>query len=65
LERKKIVHEYHWKNIVFTGALSIPRKEAKIIAESHNATVSDTVSRATTDYLIVGDKPGSKPGTQF
>jgi hypothetical protein len=48
------------KTIVFTGALSsMTRNEAKGIAYKLGAKVSDSMG-FNVDYLVVGDKPGSK-----
>lgn len=48
------------KNLVFSGALSnLSREEAKFLAQESGAKISSTISRRT-DFLIIGDKPGSK-----
>ena len=48
------------KRVVFTGKLTkISRSEAKNLAESNGAIVTHSVS-TNTDYLILGEKPGSK-----
>jgi len=47
------------KTILFTGSLSMPRGEAKRLAEEAGADVVSSVSRKL-DYLVVGDDPGSK-----
>lgn len=47
------------KIMVFTGSLKISRNEAKTRAKFLGAIVSSTLS-SKTDYLIIGDKPGSK-----
>ncbi|WP_353289174.1 BRCT domain-containing protein [Wolbachia endosymbiont (group A) of Pogonocherus hispidulus] len=44
---------------VFTGKLSRERKEMQAKAESVGARVSDKISNKT-DWLVVGEKPGSK-----
>lgn len=48
------------KAFVFTGALSsLTRDEAARLVEQHGGRVVSTVSRKT-DYVVVGDNPGSK-----
>ena len=47
------------KTFVITGTLSIPRDEIKEILESLGAKVTSSVTKKT-DYVIVGDTPGSK-----
>lgn len=47
------------KTLVFTGELSMPRPDAKKLAEAAGAKVTSSVS-AKTDYLVVGLAPGSK-----
>lgn len=48
------------KTIVFTGTLpTLGRDEAKDMARAAGATVSSSVSKKT-DYVVVGDDPGSK-----
>ncbi len=47
------------KTVVLTGALSMPRAEAKQILQSRGAKVTASVSKKT-DYLITGQNPGSK-----
>jgi DNA ligase (NAD+) len=47
------------KVFVLTGALSIKRSEMKERIKSCGGTVSDSVSGGT-DFLVVGEKPGSK-----
>ncbi|MDD9811388.1 MAG: NAD-dependent DNA ligase LigA [Gammaproteobacteria bacterium] len=47
------------KTVVLTGTLSMARAEAKRILQSRGARVTGSVSK-NTDYVIVGDNPGSK-----
>ena len=48
------------KNLVFTGTLTqLSREEAKHLAREKGAKIASNIS-STTDFLIVGDKPGSK-----
>ena len=48
------------KNLVFTGSLStLSRDEAKYIAKKNGAKILSSVSK-NTDYIILGDKAGSK-----
>ena len=47
------------KTVLFTGTLSISRSEAQKAAEAAGATALAGVSKKL-DYLIVGQKPGSK-----
>ena len=47
------------KTVLFTGTLSVSRSEAQKAAEAAGAIPVSGVSRKL-DYLIVGDKPGSK-----
>ena len=48
------------KIFVFTGNLStIKRKEAIAMVEDYSGKVSNSIS-SKTDYVVVGDKPGSK-----
>jgi len=47
------------KKVLFTGSLSRPREDFQRMAEEAGARVMSGVS-AKLDWLIVGDKPGSK-----
>ncbi len=48
------------KNLVFTGTLkTLSRDEAKYLAKSNGAKILSTISK-NTDYLIAGNKAGSK-----
>lgn len=47
------------KSVLFTGTLSMPRGEAQKLAEAAGARIVSSLSR-NLDYLVVGDKPGSK-----
>ncbi len=47
------------RTFVLTGALSRPRDEIKAELQALGARVSGSVSRKT-DYVVVGEKPGSK-----
>lgn len=47
------------KTVVFTGALVMPRAEAKQLVENAGGKVSGSVSRKT-DFVVVGEDPGSK-----
>ena len=48
------------KNIVFTGTLQkLSREEAKYMAKNKGAKILSKISK-NTDYLIVGEKAGSK-----
>ena len=48
------------KTIMFTGSLQLmSRDEAKAVAEKHGFKVKSGVSK-NLDYLVVGEKPGSK-----
>ena len=51
---------FNHKKIVFTGSLnSISRDEAKYLAKKVGAKIQSSVSKST-DFVIVGDKAGSK-----
>lgn len=47
------------KTVVFTGKISKPRHEFQALVESHGGISGSDVS-SNTDYLVVGEKPGSK-----
>jgi len=47
------------KTVVFTGAISVPRADAKKAVERAGGSVTGSVSRKT-DYVVAGDDPGSK-----
>jgi hypothetical protein len=47
------------KIVVFTGKISKPRHEFQRIVEEHGGIAGLDVS-SNTDYLVVGEKPGSK-----
>lgn len=47
------------KTILFTGTLSMPRDQARELALQQGAQIRESVSR-NLDYLVYGDKPGSK-----
>lgn len=51
--------ELYGQTIAFTGALSIPRKDAAAMAASIGCSVATTVSKKI-DYLVVGDQDLSK-----
>ena len=47
------------KTFVITGTLPVPRKEAEELIARHGGRAASQVS-ASTDYLVVGENPGSK-----
>ncbi len=47
------------KKLLFTGTLTIPRAKAQQLAEEHGAIIMKSLSQKT-DYLIIGENPGSK-----
>ena len=59
-KKKKINSKLKEKSFVFTGTLqTLSRDEAKEIVRSNGGSVSGSVSK-NTDYLVAGEKPGSK-----
>lgn len=52
-------HPFYHKSVVLTGTLSRPRDEMITLLESKGAKISSSVSKKT-DYLIYGEKAGSK-----
>ncbi len=50
---------FYGENLVFTGALSLPRKEAAVIAVKIGCNVTDSVTQKTT-ILVVGTQDSSK-----
>lgn len=51
--------ELYGQSVVFTGALSIPRKDAAAMAASIGCSVATSVSKKI-DYLVVGDQDASR-----
>ncbi len=47
------------KSVLFTGSLSMPRSQAQKMAQAAGAALAGSVNK-NLDYLVVGDKPGSK-----
>ncbi|MFP4142572.1 MAG: NAD-dependent DNA ligase LigA [Thermoplasmata archaeon] len=59
-EKKEMEQFLDGKRFVFTGALDgYTRSEASEIVEKHGGRVTSSVS-GVTDYLVVGENPGSK-----
>lgn len=58
-EEKKTLKRLDGLTFVITGTLPVPRKEVEELIESEGGRVSSSVSK-NTDYLIVGEEPGSK-----
>ena len=59
-EVNKINNYFSNKNLVFTGTLvSLSRDEAKYLAKNNGAKILSSISK-NTDYLIIGQKAGSK-----
>ena len=60
IENEEINSSLNGKIFVFTGSLlNIKRSEAKDMVNRQGARLSSSVSKST-DYIVVGDKPGSK-----
>ena len=59
LQEMKINDHFKEKTFVITGTLSKGRDEIRDQIESMGGKVSDSVSKKT-NYVIVGDNPGSK-----
>ena len=60
VDNKEINSLLNGKTFVFTGSLlNIKRNEAKDMIHRQGARLSSSVSKST-DYIVVGDKPGSK-----
>ncbi|WP_151671959.1 exonuclease domain-containing protein [Nitrincola schmidtii] len=53
--------ELYGQSVVFTGALSIPRKEASAMAANIGCCVATSVTKKI-DYLVVGDQDVSRLG---
>jgi len=47
------------KTVVFTGAMTMPRLEAEAIVTAQGGRAASSVSKRT-DYVVVGESPGSK-----
>lgn len=47
------------KTVVFTGKISKPRHEFQAMVEAHGGIAGPDVTK-NTDYLVVGEKPGTK-----
>jgi DNA ligase (NAD+) len=58
---KKGEKAFEGLTFVITGILPRPRKEVEDVIELHGGHASSTIS-ASTDYLVVGEEPGSKLG---
>ncbi len=53
------MNRLYGKRVVITGKLSVMRKEAVYGLENLGAIVQPQIT-SMTDYLVVGDRPGSK-----
>jgi DNA polymerase-3 subunit epsilon len=51
--------ELYGQSVVFTGALSIPRRDAAAMAASIGCSIASSVSKKI-DYLVVGDQDASR-----
>ena len=58
-EKKEVQSPFTGKTVVLTGTMKKPREEIKELLESLGAHVTNSVSKKT-DFLIVGENPGSK-----
>ncbi|MFN3479636.1 MAG: NAD-dependent DNA ligase LigA [Thermodesulfovibrionales bacterium] len=58
-EEKKTLRRLAGLTFVITGTLPVPRKDVEELIESEGGRVSSSVSK-NTDYLLVGEEPGSK-----
>jgi DNA ligase (NAD+) len=60
LKKKMTGHAFSGKTFVLTGALAnYSRDEAMALIKERGGSVSGSVSK-NTDYVLVGDEPGSK-----
>jgi DNA ligase (NAD+) len=57
--REDVETPFSGKTVVFTGAISLTRSEAKKIVEAAGGKVTSSVS-GNTDYVVAGEDPGSK-----
>jgi DNA polymerase-3 subunit epsilon len=51
--------EFYGQSVVFTGALSIPRRDAAAMAARIGCSIASSVSKKI-DYLVVGDQDASR-----
>lgn len=58
-EEEKLSDNLNDKKFVITGTLSKPREDFKVIILAHGGKIISSLS-AKTDYLLAGDKAGSK-----
>lgn len=58
-EEKKTLRRLDGLTFVITGTLPVPRKDVEELIESEGGRVASSVSKST-DYLLVGEEPGSK-----